>query len=199
MSQIVIVVLILLLLVILYYHTKPIEKAEDKAEEVKKLQDEGDISVLASLPKEELDFLLKYGSSEDLVWASRPIKFQSMTQAEKLQYIIDNYFPKKKTADESKVDKKRVEISEITRSDEGCEDNYPECADWAAGGECKINPEYMLYNCPKSCHVCKSSIADKAKLIKAYNSLPLDQCVYHGENYPGEGYFLHTFYDYISY
>lgn len=35
-----------------------------------------------------------------------------------------------------------------------CNDNNPECAQWAAMGECQNNPAFMLSNCPKSCHAC---------------------------------------------
>jgi hypothetical protein len=201
-----IAILVIIIIIIFYYLKPKIEKAEDKpaekTEEKKtaaEVQDEMDISILASLPKDQLDFLLKYGSPADLIRASRPKKFEEMDYAEKLQYAIDNYFKKRKTEEDTKKDETKKIIQDIPRSDVGCEDEYDECAEWAANGECEVNPEYMLYNCTKSCKVCGVSKKEKSKLIKAYNDLPIQNCVYHGANYPGEGYFLHTFYDYISY
>lgn len=38
----------------------------------------------------------------------------------------------------------------------GCSDENQLCEDWAANGECEINPGYMLENCPASCGVCSS-------------------------------------------
>jgi predicted 2-oxoglutarate/Fe(II)-dependent dioxygenase YbiX len=35
--------------------------------------------------------------------------------------------------------------------DEDCPNNHPECASWAAKGECEKNPGYMKWNCQKSC------------------------------------------------
>lgn len=32
-----------------------------------------------------------------------------------------------------------------------CTDNHSKCATWASIGECKINPDYMLVNCKRSC------------------------------------------------
>ncbi|XP_022794884.1 uncharacterized protein LOC111333551 [Stylophora pistillata] len=39
---------------------------------------------------------------------------------------------------------------------EGCQDSNIHCSYWALLGECKKNPNYMLYNCRKSCNTCKS-------------------------------------------
>jgi len=38
----------------------------------------------------------------------------------------------------------------------GCSDANQYCEDWAANGECEINPGFMLENCPASCGVCSS-------------------------------------------
>lgn len=35
-----------------------------------------------------------------------------------------------------------------------CVDTNPSCSDWAKRGECQINPNYMLINCPVSCNTC---------------------------------------------
>jgi len=38
----------------------------------------------------------------------------------------------------------------------GCSDTNQYCEDWAANGECEINPGWMLDSCPASCDVCSS-------------------------------------------
>lgn len=55
----------------------------------------------------------------------------------------------KKQDDASAVvqDKASTEISD-------CQDNHELCSFWASGGECTINPRYMLQNCKKSCNNC---------------------------------------------
>ena len=35
-----------------------------------------------------------------------------------------------------------------------CIDGDERCAGWAAEGECKKNPSYMLTSCRASCHSC---------------------------------------------
>ena len=37
-----------------------------------------------------------------------------------------------------------------------CVDNHDDCEQWASTGECKVNPNYMLYNCMKSCLTCQT-------------------------------------------
>jgi len=37
-----------------------------------------------------------------------------------------------------------------------CSDDHQWCADWAANGECGLNPGWMLENCRESCGVCPS-------------------------------------------
>ena len=37
---------------------------------------------------------------------------------------------------------------------QACVDDGADCKQWAAGGECKANPDYMLANCKKSCNAC---------------------------------------------
>ena len=41
-------------------------------------------------------------------------------------------------------------------SGQACVDDSPECAQWAANGECTNNPAYMLASCRKSCRQCVS-------------------------------------------
>ena len=35
-----------------------------------------------------------------------------------------------------------------------CKDDDQYCADWAAKGECKANPVYMLVSCRRACSTC---------------------------------------------
>jgi len=46
----------------------------------------------------------------------------------------------------------------FSRSDtviaEACTDATSECASWAATGECRRNPSYMLFQCKQSCNTC---------------------------------------------
>ena len=37
---------------------------------------------------------------------------------------------------------------------EGCKDERPDCAGWAADGECEANPGYMMTSCAHSCTRC---------------------------------------------
>merc|ERR1719346_256188 len=37
-----------------------------------------------------------------------------------------------------------------------CSDDNQMCPDWAANGECEMNPGFMLENCKQSCSVCSS-------------------------------------------
>lgn len=48
-----------------------------------------------------------------------------------------------------------------------CKDDNSGCVGWAARGECKRNPAFMLKNCRLSCEVCKGQ---KPKECKDYNS-----------------------------
>lgn len=46
--------------------------------------------------------------------------------------------------------------SEMLTVSENCENlhNDQECEDWARGGECEINPSWMIPNCRKACQKC---------------------------------------------
>lgn len=37
-----------------------------------------------------------------------------------------------------------------------CKDDHEQCDFWASIGECRVNPNYMLDNCPKSCEECEA-------------------------------------------
>lgn len=45
-----------------------------------------------------------------------------------------------------------------------CEDNLPNCVEWAQSGECSKNPSYMNSNCRLSCKQCAAK--PKAKRPK---------------------------------
>jgi len=72
-----------------------------------------------------------------------------------------------------------------------CNDNFTDCPKWAAAGECVINPEYMLYNCAKSCQACALNEQQKYDLVKIYNTRTPANCVYHGEDYPSTTRFMY--------
>ncbi|XP_076096843.1 uncharacterized protein LOC143067449 isoform X1 [Mytilus galloprovincialis] len=44
-----------------------------------------------------------------------------------------------------------------------CTDIKEKCIMWALQNECRQNPEYMLYNCKKSCNACGDAIAKECK------------------------------------
>ncbi|XP_033634228.1 fibropellin-1-like [Asterias rubens] len=43
-----------------------------------------------------------------------------------------------------------------------CQDSNKNCMYWAAVGECKVNPNYMLFYCQKSCGVCQQYMCEDA-------------------------------------
>lgn len=51
-----------------------------------------------------------------------------------------------------------------------CTDANDSCPDWAAEGECKANPGYMLNHCARSCGVCKDIEG------KSHSTAPADVC-----------------------
>lgn len=51
-----------------------------------------------------------------------------------------------------------------------CRDANDSCPDWAAEGECKANPGYMLNHCARSCGVCKDIEG------KSHSTAPADVC-----------------------
>lgn len=66
-----------------------------------------------------------------------------------------------------------------------CSDRWKGCAKWAADGECDINPEYMLWNCPSSCNSCNMTDDQKYKIVIDQNQKAPAHCVYHPEgDYP---------------
>mmetsp|Transcript_512 Transcript_512/g.767 ORF Transcript_512/g.767 Transcript_512/m.767 type:complete len:514 (-) Transcript_512:113-1654(-) len=49
---------------------------------------------------------------------------------------------------------KRGECDENGTCKPPCVDTNEKCAEWADGGECDVNPSYMLYSCRSSCKTC---------------------------------------------
>lgn len=120
--------------------------------------------------------------------------FDLMTEQEKIDYIFNKYFDTEYDLIEKK--KKEDEYIASLPVSTNCPDLFSECSKWAANDECIINPEFMLYNCPKSCGSCEYTEDDKYNVTKIYNSRPPLHNVYHGENYPGPFPFLNKMYSY---
>ena len=47
--------------------------------------------------------------------------------------------------------------AQLSSGQQACVDDGADCTQWAVGGECKANPDYMLANCRKSCNVCSEA------------------------------------------
>lgn len=126
--------------------------------------------------------------------------FWEMSDGEQVQYITDAYFRGDPVTSEKKVDPKvaadKTFVESLPKSNVGCEDKYLDCPKWAADQECEINPEYMLYNCAKSCKACSYDDQQKSELIRIYNSKEPAHCIYHGANYPGPFPYLYQLYNY---
>lgn len=130
--------------------------------------------------------------------------WDTLTGGEQIQCITDKYFtlfPKDDTSSgtssgSTRTDDEKKFIESLPKDSESCTDNYSECSSWAANGECNINPEYMLYNCAKSCKACSYTPEDKIKLVEIYNKTMPSKCIYRGKPYPGEFQYLNKFYDY---
>lgn len=58
-----------------------------------------------------------------------------------------------------------------------CDDDHPNCAQWARVGECDANPGYMVVSCARSCATCH--LRDPAKRCRATE--PLQSAVGVGE------------------
>lgn len=95
--------------------------------------------------------------------------------------------------DPEQIKKENAYIMNLPQS-EDCTDNYEGCPVWAENGECVINPEYMLYNCAKSCKACALGDQEKYNITYIYNNRPPPACVYHGEDYPSTARYLNKLY-----
>jgi nitrogen fixation-related uncharacterized protein len=125
-------------------------------------------------------------------------KMTSLAEAIVIWNPDDRYEPlskqlnlgKAKPADTLKKKAENAFIASLPLST-ACNDNYTDCPKWAADGECTINPEYMLYNCAKSCQACALNEQQKYDLVKIYNTRDPAHCVYHDEDYPSTTRFMY--------
>jgi hypothetical protein len=123
--------------------------------------------------------------------------FMQMTSGEQVQFILDNYFEQEDDSSAAdQINKENAYINSLPVDGTSCTDNYTDCAKWASGGECSINPEFMLYNCPSSCQSCSLTPQQKNDITVIYNSREPAACVNHGSNYPGPYPFLNKLYAY---
>lgn len=124
--------------------------------------------------------------------------FGDMMEGEKVQFIIDTYFTSHSDDEEvaQSQGKEDAYINSLPVSDQGCTDDYDDCQKWADNGECTINPEYMLYACPKACKACALTPQQKHDVTVIYNQREPARCVNHGENYPGNFPYINRMYDY---
>lgn len=138
------------------------------------------------------------GEVPEFVPASAQLKpYVLMTDNEKIQWILDTYFDGFDEITDTEAEKRREEdafINSLPQDDSSCGDLYQSCPAWAANDECVINPEFMLYACPKSCSACALSEQDKFRLVLIYNGRPLLHKVYHGYPYPGNFPWLQKLY-----
>eukprot|EP00040_Diaphanoeca_grandis_P029567 m.173360 g.173360 ORF g.173360 m.173360 type:complete len:374 (-) comp31724_c2_seq5:103-1224(-) len=49
---------------------------------------------------------------------------------------------------------------------ESCEDKHEQCEEWAAAGECSLNPSFCHQNCPKSCNFCRSHLPKDQRCVR---------------------------------
>lgn len=171
-------VLVLILILILFWWLKPKKKIVKLAPEPVILKEEP-----VEIKNKELDW-------------------NKLSAGEQVQYIADTYFNIHGDTSDSKPksieEKAKTIIAELPIDNTSCTDNYKDCYIWANNGDCKINPEYMLYNCAKSCSACKYTNEDKTSLVKLLNSDKPSKCVYYGKEYPDEYQYLNKLYDYTS-
>jgi ShK domain-like len=123
-----------------------------------------------------------------------PRSFYELTDGEKVQYIVDTYFlgPDEQggSPEEAQKAKDAKFIQSLPQDNTSCDDDFEGCAAWAQNGECTVNPEFMLYYCPKSCGACSMTPSQKYKAVQVYNRQPIDKCIFRGESYPDPGRFV---------
>lgn len=88
-----------------------------------------------------------------------------------------------------------TESKKVKKNRRKCRDRYNRCKQWAANGECLINPEYMLYNCARSCRACRLNPQQKYNVTRIMNRRDPSKCVYHGAEYPNNLGFLEKLYN----
>jgi len=140
------------------------------------------------------DYPLYTGLPIDRTW-TKP--YFAMTDGEKVQYIIDTFYSIQSESAAAEIQRKKEDkyITSLPLADD-CADDFNKCAEWAKNGECTINPEWMLYNCKKSCKTCKLNPQELYNVTRIYNSRPPAASVFHGAEYPGNFPFLNYLYDY---
>jgi len=129
-------------------------------------------------------------------------EWNKLSRGEQLQYITDIYIKMMKAYDSQSNTPEAIQkaaddkfVAQLPQ-DSNCTDEYSSCQEWADNGECEINPEFMLYNCKKSCKVCSLTGDEKSELVRIYNSREPAHCVYHGANYPGPSSYMNTLNEY---
>lgn len=138
------------------------------------------------LNKFDLSLFSRGKNTGSLSYLDYETNWKKMTPAERMQWIINNNHGEldAKQKETKKIIEENIFINTLNWSDKGCSDSFGSCSTWADNGECKINPEYMLYFCPKSCKACKLNPRQKYKLTEMWNSKMPEHCVYHGKPYP---------------
>ncbi len=112
------------------------------------------------------------------------IDFSKMSDGEQLEYIIRLYFdPTVKNIVDEKTIAEDKYIESLPKNS-NCSDSFSDCAIWAKSGECTVNPEFMMYNCKKSCQSCAMTPEQLYNYTKIYNSRDAEVCVYRGRTYP---------------
>ena len=80
--------------------------------------------------------------------------WREMSPDEKIDYLVTRYLDYDiKDSTNPKIIEQNKYIASLPQNGD-CADDYDKCPAWAVNGECDINPEYMLYNCKKSCKSC---------------------------------------------
>ncbi len=116
--------------------------------------------------------------------ADAEIDFNKMSDGEKLEYVIRVYFS---SIADNPVDEQTIKENNYLKAlpqDTSCADTFSSCDMWARNGECTVNPEFMAYNCKKSCKTCKLTPEQLYYYTIIHNSRDSDTCVYRGTNYP---------------
>lgn len=112
--------------------------------------------------------------------------WEDLSPDEKLDYLVTKYlgYNTGEVENQTKIQNQNQYILSLPQSDD-CNDDYADCPSWASNGECDINPEYMLYNCKKSCKSCALNPQQRENISEIFNSRNPPSCVYHGKEYPG--------------
>lgn len=113
--------------------------------------------------------------------------FYDLTDDEKVQYIVDNYFRDPEETNNAQDNQTKADdayIAQLPLNDSSCGDSFGDCAKWAANNDCLINPEFMLYACPGSCNACSLNEDEKYRLVQIYNRRKPPNCATAGRGHP---------------